>query len=98
MRTEAADVTEATEPEATEPETTQPATEPAQQPPVNTSCGCEYERYMSMSAEAQEAYMNSFPSPLDFINWCQNAEAEHAGHNTVTNVTGGDLDISDFVG
>lgn len=63
----------------------------------NASCGCEYEAYLAMSAAEQEAYMDSFASPKDFISWSRNAEAEHAAHNTVTNVTGGDLDIGDFI-
>ena len=62
-----------------------------------TSCGCEYENYLSMSAADQEAFMNSFSSVLDFITWSQSAQAEHNTHSTTTNVVGGILDIGEFM-
>lgn len=61
------------------------------------SCGCDYAKYLALSAEAQEAYMDSFASPKDFINWCRNAEAEHATHDNRTVVEGGILDIGDYI-
>ena len=78
-----------TQPSVTEEPTTPPAT--------STSCGCEYQKYMSMSAADQEAYMNSFGSPLAFVEWIKQAQAEHEAHDTTIKVEGGDLDIGDYI-
>lgn len=58
---------------------------------------CEYARYLAMSPADQEAYMNTFKSPLDFIEWCKTADAEHKEHDDSTNVEGGDVDIGDYM-
>lgn len=64
---------------------------------ASESCGCAYEAFLAMSGAEQEAYMNTFPSPLDFIAWCKEAEAEHASHTNVITVTGNELDLSDYI-
>ena len=42
--------------------------------------------------------MDSFDSPMAFIDWCRAAEKEHEGHNTAIEVEGGDLNVGDFIG
>ena len=41
--------------------------------------------------------MESFASPLEFIQWSRTAEAEHKEHDSSVEVEGGDLDIGDFI-
>lgn len=60
-------------------------------------CGCGYSNYAKMSPAEQEEYMNSFATPLDFIEWSKNALAEHEAHDTTIQASGGDLDISDYI-
>lgn len=69
-------------------------------PPVvneKEDCGCEYSAYAKMSPAEQEAYMNTFASPLDFIEWSKKALAEHEAHDTSIQASGGDLDLSDYI-
>lgn len=68
------------------------------QPSGNTSCGCEYERYLAMSAADQEAYMESFSSVEAFIEWGKTAEIEHEKHVASVTVTGDVLDIGNYIG
>lgn len=89
-------------PDSTKTETTAPAESKAEttaptEAPASESCGCAYEAFLAMSGAEQEAYMNTFPSPLDFIAWCKEAEAEHASHTNVITVTGNELDLSDYI-
>lgn len=80
-----------------EQEYTEPLPTESKVPDTAESCGCAYEKYLAMSASEQEAYAESFASLKDFITWSRNAEAEHQGHNTVTNVAGGVLNIGDYI-
>lgn len=73
-------------------EPTVPAVEPDKQ-----GCGCEYAKYLAMSPAEQEAYMESFSSPMAFIEWSKAAEAEHSTHVTVIEASGEELDISQFI-
>lgn len=89
-------------PDSTKAETTAPTESKAEttaptEAPASESCGCAYEAFLAMSGAEQEAYMNTFPSPLDFIAWCKEAEAEHASHTNVITVTGNELDLSDYI-
>ena len=36
-----------------------------------------YEKYLAMSAKQQEAFIKTFDSVLDFVEWYNNAEAEY---------------------
>lgn len=72
--------------------------ETPQEPALPQSCGCEYDRYLSMSAADQQAYMSSFSSMEDFISWSKSAAAAHDGHNSGVTVEGGNLDLGDFIG
>lgn len=91
-----------TPPTAGKDDETQPSKPEApvtpQQPAQPQSCGCEYERYLSMSAADQQAYMNSFSSIEDFISWSKSAASAHDGHNSGVTVEGGDLNVGDFIG
>lgn len=82
-------------------EETQEAAKPAEMvPPVvfeKEECNCEYSNYLKMSPAEQEEYMNTFASPLDFIEWSKNALAEHEAHDTTVQASGGDLDLSDYI-
>lgn len=46
----------------------------------------EYERYMNMSAEDQEAYFNSFASPAEFFDWYNKAKQEYEDSRNVIEV------------
>lgn len=61
-------------------------------------CNCKYAQYLAMSPAGQQSYMDSFDSPMAFIEWCRTAEKEHNNHDTSIKVEGGDLDVGDFVG
>lgn len=89
----------ATEPKPTEPKPTEPKpTEPIPtEPPVSDGPCCEYEKYLAMSPAEQESYVRTFSDPMAFIQWSQNAEAEHKAHDDTINVEGGDLNIGDFM-
>lgn len=82
-------------------EETQGITKPLETvPPIvveKEECNCEYSKYLNMSPAEQEAYMNTFASPLDFIEWSKNALAEHEAHDTTVQASGGDLDLSDYI-
>lgn len=70
---------------------------PVQGTVVIESCDCDYKKYIEMSPVDQEAFMETFVTVKDFINWCKIAEEEHKAHQTTINVTGGDLDISAYI-
>lgn len=63
----------------------------------SASCGCEFEAYLSMSTDEQEAYATSFASVKDFIEWYNAAQAEHAEHENVIVAAGGVIDLEDFI-
>ena len=73
---------------------TQP-TEPA--PELPSGYCCEYAAYSAMSPAKQQAYMEHFPSVMDFIAWCQKAQLEHEAHDKSEEV-GGDINIGDYMG
>ena len=105
--TEAADVS--TEKKAYATEATEVATEPTEQnaseemeKPAEEglkveTCNCEYYKYLQMSPAEQEAYMESFNTPMAFIEWSKTAMAEHEAHDTTLQASGGDLDIGDYI-
>lgn len=65
--------------------------------PKSEGCNCEYQQYLAMSPENQEAFMDSFSSVKDFINWCREKEAEHESHITTIIVSSGELDVSEII-
>ena len=79
--------------ETTPPETT--PTEPA--PELPSGYCCEYAAYTAMSPAKQQAYMEHFPSVMDFIAWCQRAQLEHEAHDKAEEGSG-DIDIGDYMG
>ena len=92
--TEPVETTAPTEP--TEPAETTAPTEPDDS--GSEYCNCAYAQYLAMSPSGQQAYMDSFDSPMAFIEWCRAAEKEHNDHDTSIKVEGGDLDVGDFIG
>ena len=103
--TEGLDPTEESTNEVTEPETSpsEAPTEPPETKPTEPDTGtdkkycCDYSAYMSKSPAEQEAYMKTFSSPMDFVVWCQNAEAVHNAHNSSIEVEGGNINIGDYM-
>ena len=82
-------------PELEVPAETDPA--PEQQSPVTDSSCCEYGIYLAMTPEAQEAYMNGFDTPMDFIAWSQAAQVEHDAHTPQISGVGDSFDIGDYI-
>ncbi len=64
---------------------------------VQESECCEYAVYLNKSPHEQQEYMNTFNSPMAFIEWCKKVEAEHSAHVTMIEVSGSELDISDYI-
>ena len=72
------EATEATESSETKPDETK-ETEPAETTPVETTPQVtitEYEWYLSLSAEAQQAFFETFDSIDAYFAWLNNAKAE----------------------
>jgi len=59
--------------------------------------GTEYEKYISMSPEKQQAYFESFDDPNDFFKWYNNAKAEYDKKNAANVVEGDSVDIGDYM-
>lgn len=64
--------------------------------PAKPSGGSEYEKYMAMSPEEQEAFFETFDSPEAFIKWFNNAKAKYESSNDSIVVEGGGIDIGDY--
>ena len=98
------------ETESTTEPTTEPTTDPSTEPTTDNtpettkpsesgsggSC-CKYSEYVKMSPAEQQAYMESFASPMDFIAWAQQAEEEHKAHDDSIIVEGGDVNLGDYI-
>ena len=85
--------TEATKPtEETKPQETTPPTQPSAKPQT------EYERFQNMSAEEQQAHMESFGSIEAFFDWYNNAKAEYEAANPPIDVGDGSVDMGDLLG
>lgn len=89
--------TKPAEPEPEETEPTEPkSTDPDDYDNTGSNIGAstepvltgdsEYERYMNMSAEDQEAYFNSFDSPAEFFDWYNKAKQEYEESRDVIEV------------
>lgn len=98
--------TETTTPATTEPENTEPVlTEPVETTPEPTEpeettpeqeTAVTYSQYLAMTEDEQEAFVNSFPSLQDFVNWWNEAKAaEGSGGDIIT----GDpsIDLGDLI-
>ena len=57
----------------------------------------EYEKYIAMSPEKQQAYFESFSDPEDFFKWYNTAKAEYDKKNDAVEVEGGSIDIGDYM-
>ena len=88
--TEETTSTQPTENENVTPETTSPSGG------GNNGICCKYVEYQRMSPADQQAYMETFASPADFIVWIQQAEAAHNTHDGSIIVEGGDVNIGDY--
>lgn len=62
-----------------------------------TKICCEYMDYLNKSPVEQQNYVDTFSSPMAFIEWCKAAEAEHKNHQTVIEAIGGELNIGDII-
>jgi len=56
----------------------------------------EYEKYIAMSPEKQQAYFESFSDPEDFFKWYNKAKAEYDKANR-PDQEGGSIDIGDYM-
>ena len=85
----------ATEPVPTEPEETTPeTTEPEETTPGESTMT--YSQYLAMTEDEQEAFINSFPTLRDFVDWWNAAKAaEGSGGDIIT----GDpsMDLGDMI-
>ena len=88
-----------TQPESTAPETTQPegTTPETTQPEENTTEGMTFSQYNALTPEEQEAFISSFPTLRDFIDWWNAAKAaEESGSGDV--ITGDpSIDLGDYI-
>lgn len=95
---ETTEATEATKSEETKPEETDPEeTEPTETAPEETTAQVtitEYEWYLSLSAEAQQAFFESFDSIDAYFAWLNNAKAEFEEKQNATEIEGGSIDLS----
>jgi len=92
---ETAEPKPSTEP-STEP-TTEPSTEPSTapvDPPEENSdpANITYSQFTAMSPEEQEAFIDSFPSLRDYINWFNTAKAKEADQDKVI-LDGNEIDL-----
>ncbi|MBQ8858859.1 MAG: hypothetical protein IJ012_03610 [Clostridia bacterium] len=66
-----------------------------------TACGrneLTYEEYLALSAEEQKAYMATFDSIDDFMEWVIEARDKYNAEHAVPEIGGdGDIDISDYL-
>lgn len=94
----------ATEPEETE-EPTEPATEPSEsatdpsEPEATEDDGeMTYEKYMSLSAAEQYAFMNSFESIDAFFEWFNAAKAAYEASRNEIEIGDGSFDLGELGG
>ena len=93
--TEATKPTETSKPEETQPQETAPATEPSQ-PAAKPQTA--YESFQNMSADEQQAYMESFESIDAFFTWYNDAKAEYEAANPPIDVGDGSVDMGELMG
>ena len=91
------EVTDATESEETEPEETEAKeTNPTETIPEETTAQVTvtaYEWYLSLSAEEQQAYFETFESIDAYFLWLNNAKAEFEEKQNATEIEGGSIDV-----
>ena len=87
-------------PKATEPpKATEEPTQPTTTPTVAPESGkMDYDKYMSMSAQEQSNYMNSFESIDAFFAWYNAAKAEHDAQNNDIEIGNGSFDLGELEG
>lgn len=56
-----------------------------------------YEQYMAMTPEQQQKYFESFDSEKDFFDWYRKAKAEYDKKNDKNEISGGSIDIGDYM-
>ncbi len=94
QETEPSQGTESTEPEQeTEPSQ---GTEPTE--PDKELTDLTYAQYISLSAKDQQAYYEAFQSDEAFFAWYRAAKAEFEEQKDAGTVSGGKVDISDYIG
>lgn len=82
-----------TKPEETKPQETKPQeTKPEETKPQNTVT--EYEEYLAMSPEEQQAFFESFDSVDAYFAWLNAAKAEYEEKQNASDLEGGSVDLS----
>ena len=67
---------------------------------VAAACGgneLTYEEYLALSAEEQKAYMASFDSLDDFMEWVIAARDKYNAEHATPEIGDGDLDLNDYL-
>ena len=82
--------------EETKPSKPETPTEPAA--PTEGNNTMSYDDYMSMGAEEQGNYMDSFGSTDAFFDWLHSAKEEHDAQNPEIEVGDGSIDLGDLEG
>ena len=74
-----------------------PVNRPESKPTVTTGAEpTEYEKFQSMSADEQLAYMNSFETIEKYFDWYNAAKAEYEAQIPIIDVGDGPVDMSEF--
>ena len=92
--TEVAEETEAATEAATEPAKETEATEPEA---TEDDGEMTYEKFMSMSAADQQAFMNSFPSVEAFFEWFEAAKEAYEASRNEIEIGDGSFDLGDLI-
>ena len=56
----------------------------------------DYEKYLAMTGEEQEAFYNTFASPDEFFAWLNNARAEYEAMYPGVDIGDGVIDVTDL--
>lgn len=80
----------------TAPDSDQEATTPAAPADKSEETVSDYDRYMAMSADEQQAFIESFPSLEAFMTWFNNAQAEHNTDEDDLTIDSGVIDLEEL--
>jgi DNA processing protein len=56
-----------------------------------------FSEFLEMSPAEQQAYMESYEDITDFLEWYRAAEEKYKSENTYTEISGGDINIGEYV-
>ena len=73
-------------------------TVPPTTPPSNNVNNSAYSQYMHMSEAEQQAFIESFGSIADFMDWLNQAKAEHNANDNSVEIGSGTVDLEQITG